>query len=105
MLTLAQQAPIGDGNPGSLFPQVALWLGVMAVAAVIGSVVFMFLARRLRSEPEDEPDGFTLEGLRVLHRRGDLTDEEFERARAKIIEAAQRRPPARGRVAGKAGPK
>jgi hypothetical protein len=34
--------------------------------------------------------GFTLSDLRQLHRDGQMSDDEFERAKAKIIEAAQK---------------
>ncbi|MBA3273427.1 MAG: SHOCT domain-containing protein [Chthoniobacterales bacterium] len=60
--------------------------------------------------------GFGLSELRSMHRQGQLTDEEFERARGKITSAAKaatsqmpdpaggRRAPGAGRSTGGVGP-
>ncbi|MCA9285217.1 MAG: hypothetical protein KDA22_08395 [Phycisphaerales bacterium] len=91
MPLLIATAPIAGSNPGAdLFPQVIGWLGAMAALAVVGAIVIMVLARRLRADDGDEPDGLTLEGIRELRRRGQLTDEEFDRARSAIVDAARR---------------
>src|SRR3712207_8783046 len=34
--------------------------------------------------------GFTLADLRQLHKSGQMTDEEFEKAKSKVVEAAKR---------------
>jgi hypothetical protein len=56
----------------------------------------MFFALRLkrRMKAEDDtpvtPSGFTLSDLRQMHRSGQLSDEEFARAKEKVVAAAQR---------------
>ncbi len=67
--------------------QIMMWIGVILLAAVFLGVVGYILRRRLLSEDDDPAaaEPFTLSDLRRLHREGQLSDEEFERARAAII--------------------
>ncbi|MHC4948936.1 MAG: SHOCT domain-containing protein [Planctomycetota bacterium] len=67
-------------------------LGLLGVVAVGATVVW--LARRfLRRDAAAPPEGFTLQDLRDLHRAGELSDEEFERARAAMIARVKGPPP------------
>jgi hypothetical protein len=43
-------------------------------------------------QPDDSDEGFTLADLRRLHREGQLSDEEFERAQEQIIAVARSKP-------------
>ena len=65
---------------------------------VIGLIIVAFVLiaqfrRRLRQEDDSTSaggTGFTLSDLRQLRKSGQMSDEEFERAKAKILEAAKR---------------
>lgn len=63
-------------------------LGVLAVLMVVG----YWLVRRLtvsgRGEKE-ENTAFTLEQIRQLHQEGQLSDEEYQSLREKIIQEAR----------------
>ncbi len=56
---------------------VALTGGLLAALAVI--------RRRMREDAAQTPRDFSLGDLRSLHREGKLSDEEFERAKAKLV--------------------
>ncbi len=84
------------GAAGSLFSQVAPWLGMLALVVIAGWIVILFVRRSMRAESEAQV-GFTLEDLRRLHRAGEISGEEFERAKSAMF--AQR--PTRESVAAK----
>lgn len=72
------------------FSPVYVWT-VLAIIVVI-SVAMIVVAYRLRRRYQQDVDNaggdvFSLGDLRRLHREGQLTDEEFERAKAQIIAA------------------
>ena len=74
---------MGTGSSGPAF-----WLGIALLVAVVvvGGVVVMW-ARRNAKAPGDPPaPGFTLEDLRRLHERGEITRREFETARDALIQ-------------------
>ena len=60
---------------------IVIWSFVLMAVVVAGYVAVMWVRRVMR--PPDEPavPGFSLDELRQMHREGQLTDEEFERAR------------------------
>jgi hypothetical protein len=64
---------------------VFVW-SLVLVALVIGAFwLVSVLKRRLKaSDHEPASVGFTLSDLREMHRAGQLSDEEFERARTKM---------------------
>ena len=66
---------------GGLLP----WLGVLLGMVVVGAIVIAWTRRLLRGEDQSAGAGFTLHDLRELHRRGELNDEEFQRAREAMI--------------------
>jgi hypothetical protein len=66
-------------------------VAVIGVVAVLAAVVAY--VRRWMFSNEDapiSPGGFTLSDLRQLHRDGKMSDEEFERAKARLVAVAQR---------------
>jgi hypothetical protein len=66
-------------------------LSLLLVALiVIGWVTVWQVRRRLTSPDETSGVGFTLSDLRQLHKSGQMSDEEFERAKAKVVDAARR---------------
>ena len=60
----------------------ALWLIAGVVLLGLAVVVIRRLVRR--AEPP-APEPFTLDQLRALHELGQLSDEEYERARGKLV--------------------
>jgi hypothetical protein len=66
--------------------QTLLWLGILAMAVLVGGIILMVLRKRLdQSETGPETPPFTLSDLRRLHREGQLSDAEYERAKQQII--------------------
>jgi len=59
---------------------------VLIGAVILGLFVVSWMKRRMQAADEPVPAGFTLSDLRRLHKAGQITDEEFERAKAKTIE-------------------
>jgi hypothetical protein len=69
------------------------WSLVLIVLLIVGAAGVMWLRRWMKEQ--DLPTstggiGFTLSDLRQLHREGKMTDEEFERARSKMVSAGKR---------------
>jgi hypothetical protein len=70
---------------------ILFWVVVTIAALIGGYVVVMRLREWLRGpDVTSAPIGFTLSDLRKLHASGQMTDEEFEKARAKAVEAAKK---------------
>jgi hypothetical protein len=66
-------------------------LSLLLVVLVIAGWITVWQVRRRLTQPDDSSGaGFTLSDLRRLHREGQMTDAEFERAKAKVVEAARR---------------
>ena len=66
-------------------------LSLLLVALiVVGWVTVWQVRRRLTKPDETSGVGFTLSDLRQLHKSGQMSDEEFERAKAKVVEAAKK---------------
>lgn len=68
-----------------------LWLSLLLIGLIIaGWVTVWQVKRRFQRPDEPEPSGFTLSDLRQLHKGGQMTDEEFEKAKGKVVDAARR---------------
>ncbi|MGA3066611.1 MAG: SHOCT domain-containing protein [Tepidisphaeraceae bacterium] len=79
-----------DVDGTSIFFDCAVVIGLVA----IGAFGVMRIRKRIWGDDsgvEAHPDGFTLGELRRLRQNGQLTAEEFEKARAMIVAATQRR--------------
>ena len=61
------------------------WLIALVAMVFVGGIVIMLVRRHLRSDADDHAGGYTLHDLRQMHASGDLSDEEFEKARAAMI--------------------
>ena len=83
---------------GRLVVPIGILLGVIVVAMVIVT----WVKKRMRESDQPLSAGFTLSDLRQLHKSGQMSDEEFERAKAKVVEAARRA--AERQAAREAGP-
>jgi hypothetical protein len=78
----------------------------LAIAGVV--MVGLFIVNKVKKrvqETDAEPGaGFSLSDLRALHKEGKMTTEEFEKAKAKVVEAVKRanaRKEAEGQAGGK----
>lgn len=64
----------------------ALAAGLLVVLLVVGYIGVSMLRRWMRRGPvERTAMPFTLEDLRTMHRDGQLSDEEFNRARERLL--------------------
>ena len=66
---------------------------IIIVLIIAAFVIVTMVRRRLRAEDDLGSSGgigFTLSDLRQLHKSGKMSAEEFERAKAKILQAAAR---------------
>ena len=65
-------------------------LSLVLVALVIAGWITVWQVRRRLTQPDESSGaGFTLSDLRRLHKSGQMSDAEFERAKAKVVEAAR----------------
>jgi hypothetical protein len=79
------QSSAGAGGTGSI----VAWVIVLMLAAIVGFWAAMMIRKRaLSADDEESTEGLTLGALRDMHARGDLDDEEYERARAAILARA-----------------
>lgn len=78
-------------DAGSSIGDVLWWSVVLLLALGVLVLVGLWLVRWLgrEEEPEHGDAGLTLADLREMHRDGKLTDEEFEKAKAAIIERSR----------------
>lgn len=102
-VTVAQAARAGNARA----TQAALvWTGVLLVAVLVGAVVVFFVRRQMvGGDPSDGAmaGGGLLDELRQMHRRGEIGDDEFERARAAMLARATGKPVAGAGAAGRTG--
>lgn len=85
--------PVGNGGAvqgSSDWVDVVIASIALCALAIVGLGFVIYLKRRLTAEPEGAGDTLTLSGLRQLHASGQITDADFEQAKAAII--AQYRP-------------
>jgi hypothetical protein len=67
-----------------LLADVLPWLIVLVGIVIAGGVAALLVRRSMRRD-HSSSDGFTLQDLRDLHAAGELTDQEFEQAKAMMI--------------------
>lgn len=72
-------------------PSVIWWMLVLLAFVIVGFVAVVQVKKWV-SKPDEGlgGTGFTLSDLRALHRSGKMSAEEFEKAKAIIVDAAQR---------------
>jgi len=69
------------GDPAEVIP----WLGLLLVIILVGAVVLAAARRSFQGSNRSTEVMFTLDDLRAMRERGDLSDEEFETAKDKLI--------------------
>jgi Short C-terminal domain len=86
LLTLASTSSGGDKS-NRLFKDVYPWLIVLVGVVLVGGVVIYLVRRYMRSAADSSSSGagFSLQDLRDLHAAGELSDDEFQRAKAQMI--------------------
>ena len=84
---VASAPPSGSlsSSAGDLFERIWPTLLVLLAVAIVGGLFAMWLRRRLGAKDDTGPVGFTLEDLRRMHRAGEMSDEEFERAKTAML--------------------
>lgn len=72
-----------SGSTGTAF-----WFGILLLIGVVigGGAVVMWARRNAKAPGEPPPPGFTLDDLRRMHERGELSKREFETARDAMIQ-------------------
>ena len=82
--------------PSRLLVDVGPWLGGFVVLLLVGGAIAMGLRRRLNADSETPSLGFTLEDLRSMRDRGELSQEEFEQAHQRMVGQVRRAAAGRG---------
>ncbi len=75
-----------------LFGQVMPWLIMLLGVVVVGGAGIYLVRRMLQGGPSASDQSFTLHELRQMREEGQLSDEEFEQAKALIIGRVGDRP-------------
>jgi hypothetical protein len=68
-----------------LFHETLPWLLLLLGVVIVGGVIIFVARRYVRGSSHDSAGGFTLHDLREMHRSGEISNEEFERAKAQMI--------------------
>ncbi len=89
---------LADVDSGNIL-SVLFWT-VVTIAALIAGYVVVMRVKNWLSGPDvsSAPLGFTLSDLRKMHAAGQMSDEEFEKAKSRTIEASKKlmeKPPAK----------
>ena len=81
---IAQASP--SGGSAATAQSIALWAAAMIGAIVLGAVALFVLRRRFLGDGDsDHHEALSLHDLRQMHARGELSDEEFEAAKAALL--------------------
>ena len=69
------------------------WSVVLVVILVAGFAIVAYMKKKMRDDEDDGAPapaaGFTLSDLRRMHEAGQISPDEFERAKRKIVASAQ----------------
>lgn len=76
----------GAGQSSTATGPLLLWLGVLIVLVFGAGIAVMLIRKRLLSSHESRAEmaGSLFEQLRRMHAEGELSDEEYDRARRKL---------------------
>ena len=76
------------GGGQSVMPAI-LWAGAVCFVAILAVYgVVRFRKAMMADEPDTVDDPLSLSTIRDMHRRGELSDEEFEKARNAVLKMA-----------------
>jgi len=92
-LIVSLVTPLGDAS----IPSAIFWSLVTLGLLIVGMMAAARLRRKIKQEDVTAAPaaGFTLSDLRQMHRAGQISDAEFERAKEKVVLAAQKAAAAR----------
>jgi hypothetical protein len=62
---------------------------VIAILCAVGFYAISRVRKKLKAPDETIGVGFTLSDLRQMHKSGQMSDDEFERAKAKLLAHAR----------------
>lgn len=68
-----------------LFAETLPWLLLLLGVVIVGGVIILLARRHVNRGADSPASGFTLHDLRELHKNGELSDEEFARAKTQMI--------------------
>ena len=68
-----------------LLPDLIPWLIALVGLVVLAAIVILVVRRAFRDSDSTGVDGFTLHGLKQLHKSGELTTAQYEAAKAATI--------------------
>jgi len=79
---LAQAA----SGSGSDVGRILMWVGILIVIVVVGTIVLMTVRKRIMMGSAQGREGFsTMEDMRAMVARGEMTQEEYEKVRKAMI--------------------
>ena len=81
-------AQVDSGKPQIDNGQVIMWGGALIIVVILGFSGIAYIKRKLRGggEASGPNSGFSLSELRAMRDRGEITSEEYEQTRARVIE-------------------
>jgi hydrogenase maturation factor HypE len=88
MLVTLLQTKVPDGS----MQRLVVWSLAVVAVFTVGLVLVARVKKRMQADAEQEEvsAGFTLSDLRRMHKAGEVSNEEFEKAKARVIDAARR---------------
>ncbi len=91
IVAVLAQAPEPGGGHKYGEGDVFFWGAVLIGLVTVGSVIIMFLRRRLKAGASPvQGAGFSLSELRAMRDRGEITPEEYEQTRTRVIAAVKK---------------
>ena len=72
------------------YQSIFLWSLALIGLLLVGFFVVMKVKARMREPDQPVSVGFSLSDLRSMHQQGHLSDEEYERAKGKLLAAMQK---------------
>jgi hypothetical protein len=69
--------------------RILIWSISLICMMVVMFAVIAWLRKRMSPTQEPQTQGFTLADLRELRKKGAMSEEEFERAKARIVQGVQ----------------
>ena len=74
-----------DTDAENLFGDMLPWLGLLVLIVLLGGGVAIWIRKRMANSGDSGTIGYTLEDLRVLHSRGELSEEEYSPPDARTV--------------------
>jgi hypothetical protein len=72
------------------YQSIFLWSLALIGLLLVGFFVVMWIKKRVQEPEQPVSVGFSLSDLRQMHQSGQLSDEEYERARTKLVATLQK---------------